>query len=893
MTMRIAHVGLRNLRSYRTAELSLDPGTTLLTGDIGSGKTSLLYAMEMALFGFAEVDPGYLVRHGAKDAEVSLTLTDGTHRWELRRRFVRKTRKGRDSFEPTENSLAVDGQRAAYSSTELRRRTIELLGFPDNPNPRAHSDVWRWAVYLAQERMRDVLDPDVEARMETVRKALGVEQYRLAGENAHGMTRALQERAAALLEQAARHRGVEDEAAQWREQAGAAQKQIVALGARERVLREEASRSKAELEELEVQRRESAAAREAVAQQERLIQELDRSIEQDRAAIHAARDRLARLEAERVRETASYSAEERPAQTVGPLRARRDETARRLAVLEGLRGQASIVAEQWAQWAHRERELKARLKATRHELEQVRKDRAHLEGTEPLQEPRPPDSRAPAELAAERDRLGEKRRELDRCLATAGAELSELDEIVREGVCPRCHRPVKPSEFEAHRGEQESLVAGLQRELGSVTQDLQAAELRAVAQGDYERLHDRWQELHRRRTELREREETIRSRSDEEHKLEVDLGDEKRALESRRAALAQELTDYEPVRAELSVVGRELEAAEEHARRLAAQKERVAALERQIPEVRAQIELSARSEAERLARREEVRRQVTDARGRLQAPADLEERWISARAHGEEVGKSLEAVLRQASEPRGRVAEATARLEDLARRQREREALDRQSAELGLLAEWIEGDFRNAMLELERRRLQQGRLQFERRFSQYFAALVEDPSLSARVDETFAPWVDIAGQATPAEALSGGERTALALAYRLALGRTVRDAGRLALETLILDEPTEGFSQEQTLRMGDLLESLELPQVILVSHERQLEGIADRVVRVRKKDGVSVIEPLDRSGEEQGPEVASSGATRTPLTLTSRRRKIRRLSDLEAADASDATPQAK
>jgi len=42
--------------------------------------------------------------------------------------------------------------------------------------------------------------------------------------------------------------------------------------------------------------------------------------------------------------------------------------------------------------------------------------------------------------------------------------------------------------------------------------------------------------------------------------------------------------------------------------------------------------------------------------------------------------------------------------------------------------------------------------------------------------------------------------------------------------------------------MGELLEELALPQVILVSHESQLAAIADRVVRVQKVDGRSLLE---------------------------------------------------
>jgi exonuclease SbcC len=77
--------------------------------------------------------------------------------------------------------------------------------------------------------------------------------------------------------------------------------------------------------------------------------------------------------------------------------------------------------------------------------------------------------------------------------------------------------------------------------------------------------------------------------------------------------------------------------------------------------------------------------------------------------------------------------------------------------------------------------------------------------------------------------------------------------GSLHLDTILLDEPTDGFSPEQVLRMGELLEELALPQVILVSHESQLAAVADRVVRVRKVDGKSTLETrVPGDGESPG-----------------------------------------
>ena len=202
---------VRNIRSYADATLELAPGTTLLVGDVGAGKTSLLYAVEMALFGTAEIEATFLVRHGASEAEVEVTLEDGEHRYEVLRTFRRVRRKGKETFEPGRISYRQDGATTSYSATELRQQVIELLGFRDNPNPRAHSDLWRWAVYIPQERMREILSAPPKERLETVRRALGVERYRIAAENAKEVARDLRQTAAALRSSAELlHRFTED-----------------------------------------------------------------------------------------------------------------------------------------------------------------------------------------------------------------------------------------------------------------------------------------------------------------------------------------------------------------------------------------------------------------------------------------------------------------------------------------------------------------------------------------------------------------------------------------------------------------------------------------------------------------------------------------------------------
>jgi exonuclease SbcC len=59
---------------------------------------------------------------------------------------------------------------------------------------------------------------------------------------------------------------------------------------------------------------------------------------------------------------------------------------------------------------------------------------------------------------------------------------------------------------------------------------------------------------------------------------------------------------------------------------------------------------------------------------------------------------------------------------------------------------------------------------------------------------------------------------------------------------LIMDEPTDGFSKEQLYKVREILNELQCPQVILVSHETELESFADHIYRVNKAAGISKIQ---------------------------------------------------
>jgi exonuclease SbcC len=45
-------------------------------------------------------------------------------------------------------------------------------------------------------------------------------------------------------------------------------------------------------------------------------------------------------------------------------------------------------------------------------------------------------------------------------------------------------------------------------------------------------------------------------------------------------------------------------------------------------------------------------------------------------------------------------------------------------------------------------------------------------------------------------------------------------------------------------KIREILDELKCPQVIMVSHEKELESFAHQVMRIEKKNGISQIKPI-------------------------------------------------
>jgi len=156
---------------------------------------------------------------------------------------------------------------------------------------------------------------------------------------------------------------------------------------------------------------------------------------------------------------------------------------------------------------------------------------------------------------------------------------------------------------------------------------------------------------------------------------------------------------------------------------------------------------------------------------------------------------------------------------------------------------WLENYFVNLMGTMERHIMLQVYREFNELLKEWFNILIEDETISVRLDDDFTPIIEQNGYETIVDNLSGGEKTAVALSYRLALNKVINDIV-VEIKTkniLMLDEPTDGFSSEQLDKVRDVLDQLNMKQVVIVSHETKIESFVDNVVRIGKEEHVSKI----------------------------------------------------
>jgi len=176
-------------------------------------------------------------------------------------------------------------------------------------------------------------------------------------------------------------------------------------------------------------------------------------------------------------------------------------------------------------------------------------------------------------------------------------------------------------------------------------------------------------------------------------------------------------------------------------------------------------------------------------------------------------------------------------LEKLKQNVEEKDKLKNEVKYLTEVRDWINDKLPVLLRDIEREILTSTAHNFNRYFKEWFGTMVETADIEIKISpENFEPEVYIDGYLSPFRDLSGGEKSALSLSYRLALNKVITEKNPdiKTKDILILDEPTDGFSQEQINKMQEIFEKLNMRQLIIISHDRGLDSFVTDIYNFTK-----------------------------------------------------------
>jgi len=669
---------LKNIRSYEDVSIDFPVGTMLFEGDVGSGKSTILLAIEFALFGLGNQKGAALLRTGANEGSVTLKFEVDGQEYEVHRRLERRktgVQQGEGYIKSTEGIKHL-------SASEIKAEILDILSFNEPPDPKAQSVIYRYAVYTPQEEMKAILWASADTRLQTLRKAFRIEDYRVAMDNASSLAKVIAKKVDFL------------------------DGQVADLDEKKRQLEEK----KESLEE------NKKILQTHIAEQEKLKTKLDK--------------------------------------TKNELRDLRESEKK----LEGVKTEIPLLTRQIEEKNDRIKNLTSDSDDLNQEIESELQP--EIDKFSKIERPTEKEIDV---LNEELKSLRDREKELRRLETTIEAKIKDYRSIEQNKICPTCDRSADPKEFK----------------------------------------------------------EKIKLKLEEKEKATNAVKECEKQIENTE-----------------QLIGRlkEFNAAQEKLKDL---KERVKRNKERIEKNNDEIKTL-------IAVRDELQKKLDAAKDEFKKLEKVSQRITELNEAAENIQKELTEVTSKVSSAKTLIRKLKEDIKALNDEIQKKEEQKKLSAELNEYHIWLKDYFIPTLDNIEKHVMITINQEFNQHFQKWFNLLVEDPGKDARVDEDFTPIVEQDGYEQPVDFLSGGEKTSVALAYRLALNSIVQKVSvGMKSNLLILDEPTDGFSKEQLFKVREILNELKCPQVIMVSHERELESFADHVFRIEKREGVSEIKQLE------------------------------------------------
>ncbi|MET1101538.1 MAG: AAA family ATPase [Pyrodictiaceae archaeon] len=905
--MIIKRVVLENFLSHEKSSIEFQPGVTLIVGPNGAGKTSIIDAITYALFSDhsrgRRGEKEQLVRLGTPQARIELEFEANGKTYRIRREIPRKGNAGAYLFENTGKNYRLIAQGPKQVEAEVSKiialpatiaRNIivakqgELDQIISSKQRREYikAVLQLEAIEKTYDRLRELIK-EVEKKLNLIRGSLQEKeaQYKLLHKRLARLGKLLEEK-----------KRIEDKLTQLRKQ-------------HENLIKEknELEAQLKSLEGLEAEQRSLERTR------EKLQTELAKRIEELRGAENAAKElaKLSNI-IKHLAEIKKYKKIlEQLSETMKKIEKIDDRIARLREDLEELEGDPASIAARLRLLKTREEELRlrvsiyenslalkreyeARLERIKNQLEELRntimtkvKEKLRLR-TLGVQEPEriyklivDYKDKLRSDIDKRRSEIENLREKLGRLASRRENLQQDLDKLASaRGLCPLCGQQLteehRISLIKKLREEREKIsieekqtktrIASLEKELAMLITTYNMLEELASEIGE---AYHRIIELKRQRKEaeekLREAEKNILAYTTAKKEYEELVQEINNLME-----LYQKLTNTQNKLIELKALERQKHELEEQIARLEAEKKTI-------------VRSTGMSE-DQLARMADEIEWIEEQIGWLKAKAaevdELKKQVRNLQEEINEINNRLSQLIEQL-ELKKRLEEKYAKLdEELAKKENEMRELNRKLGELEGSIKQLEEDrkrleelgkeieklkreqhaLEKAIIDLQKIRSLFSSQGLPRIIWSYARKAIENimknilqefniDFVDIKISDDFEIYLVHRNGERSLQMMSGGERTAVAIAFRLALARLVAPR----IHVLIMDEPTVHLDEENRKELVRItrwsISSLTgVHQLIIVSHDRELEEAADNIIEVVKEAGKSIVRERSLEG---------------------------------------------
>lgn len=854
--MIIKKIEITNIRSYKEkTTIELPMGKILFQGDIGSGKSTILSAIEFALFGLGDIDANHLLRIGESKGSVLLEFESGGKSYNVFRSLLRR---GNKIFQE-EGFLYENGVKNSYSVGELKSKILNIIGINERSQTKTTSTIYRFAIYTPQEMMKNVLTSNNERRVEILRRAFGLEEYSIAKKNAEKFSSWI--RTVTKIK-----KSMVDDLGNYKKESQNIQNVTESLKAEIDYIRDSTVNLNDTIQLVLKKILETRQKKERIIQAESSILHLQSTLDKN---LKLKED--TNLELDKISNELNdiYRSEK----IVADLSPKYQDYIQKRDELVNVTGHALQYDKllfdkvKLESSINSEREMfSSNIKTLDSELEELALDLQRIEDeTENLNYLKKEENLLKnnindstdfqTELDNVSDILSNIRSEMISITNEISKQKSEFDSVLQlrqNAVCPYCKQKLN----EQHILEMETKFLQskdfLKNKLDTSEKDLETNQIKK------NEFLNRIKQLETKKLELQKiqiqiarlnvvlnNKEQIKSKINEKAKnkklieaklqgnyfaekiKELDeLDDKLNKIYSHKESydsLSKIVNDYQKTNLDSTYV--------EHSNLIKSKQRKIE--EKKIKE-KSLLELD--NEVFVLSKKLDEMKAIF--RDRQEVENKLKNLDSDKESLENELMKMKENLAMRKTEHDNNLRQIESfnkKIDELEQRVDKIIFTD----QIGI---WLNQHFIPSLEQIESQVLTSVKEEFNRLFQKWFYLLIEVGDIDVEIDEFFTPIVNQSGYHLEVDSLSGGEKSSIALAYRLALNEIIRRMIMLEDNLLILDEPTDGFSKEQLVQIKYVLEELSAAQVIVVSHEKELEGFVETIFRVVKENEKSQVE---------------------------------------------------